>query len=265
MHQQTARVLWNKQIGSSYYIIGLSCSQRYAYSIPGQFVMLRVANHAAPLLRRPFSIHRLIREGEAVTGIELLYKIVGEGTLKLSLLREGDQLDVLGPLGNGFSLSDDHASIFIVAGGIGVAPLVFLADVLKQDGFDFSRVHVFIGGRSKEDVLCSDIFSDLGLSVCTTTDDGSEGNQCLVTSPLEEQAAALKPDMIYACGPTGMLECVVGIAESHSIPCEISIETAMACGIGVCLGCAVESSHASGKYLHACVDGPVFNTRRIRF
>jgi len=173
-------------------------------------------------------------------------------------------LNVLGPLGRGFTVSNDYERIFIAAGGIGVAPMVFLADVLKKNGFDLTQVHLFLGGRSKEDVLCSEIFSGIGVSVCTTTDDGTEGDQCLVTSPLEVQVAALKPDIIYACGPLEMLKCVIGIAENHSIACEVSIETAMACGIGVCLGCAVENSDVSDGYLHACLDGPVFNASAIK-
>ena len=263
MYQETARVLWNKQIGSEYFRIGLSCKQGFASSIPGQFVMLRVVDHIAPLLRRPFSIHRFIRDKDVTTGIELLYKVVGEGTQKLSFCRSGDSLNILGPLGRGFTVSNDYERIFIAAGGIGVAPMVFLADVLNQRNFDLTRVHLFLGGRSKEDILCKEVFSSLGISVCTTTDDGTEGDQCLVTSPLEVEVEALKPDIIYACGPLEMLKCVIGIAENHSIPCEVSIETAMACGIGVCLGCAVENRKSCEKYLHACMDGPVFNAREI--
>ncbi len=263
MYQETVQVLWNKQVGSSYFRMGLSCNRGYEAAIPGQFVMLRFVDQISPLLRRPFSVHRLVSENNVSIGIELLYKVVGAGTHQLSSCRIGDRLDVLGPLGRGFTISETYQRIFIAAGGIGVAPMVFLADVLNQRKVDFSQVHLFLGGRSTDDVLCKDAFSGCGASVCTTTDDGSEGDQCLITSPLEIEVERLRPDIIYACGPMDMLKCVIGIAETHSVPCEISIETAMACGIGVCLGCAVERQDSSGKYLHACLDGPVFDASEI--
>jgi len=275
MYQETVEVLWNKQVGPDYFQMGLSCDPGYQIAGPGQFIMVRFLDELAPLLRRPFSIHRLVSDSSGILGIELLYKVVGEGTRKLSLCNSGESLDMLGPLGRGFSVSEDHRNIFIAAGGIGVAPMVFLADVVKKQAASDTRIHVFLGGRSKADILCKETLAGMGLSVCITTDDGTEGDQCLVTSPLEMEAGRIKPDIIYACGPMEMLKCVVGIARQHAILCEISIETAMACGIGVCLGCAVEkkgasdvsndnSDESSDKYLHACLDGPVFDADAIR-
>lgn len=264
MHQETVKVLWNRNVGPGYYRIGLNCHGNYGDAKPGQFVMLRFPGQTTPFLRRPFSIHRLISDDGQMIGIEILYKVVGEGTRKLSEIQTGDRVDIFGPLGNSFTVSDHYKVIYIVAGGIGVAPMVFLAAYLRSKGFDTGKCEVFLGGRSKEDLLCRDAFLNMGLKVHVTTDDGSEGDQCLITHPLEIVATESPPDVIYACGPLGMLKCVEGIAEKLSVTCQVSIETAMACGMGACLGCAVEKKGSEDGYLHACLDGPVFDIRRIK-
>lgn len=261
--QKTAHVLWNRSIGSDYFHMGIQTDKGYETSIPGQFVMLRLGDRKSPLLRRPFSIHRLIVRKERIIGIELLYKVVGEGTEILSGYRSEDPIDLLGPLGNGFTVDDTHDTIFMVGGGIGIAPLLFLMDDLLSKGIDLARTTLFLGGKSKADLLCKDVFTEMGITVYTTTDDGSEGDQCVVTLPLETAVNGGAPDVIYACGPVAMLKCVVDIAAHHAIPCQISMETTMACGIGVCLGCAVEQPGDAKQYAHVCRDGPVFQSDRI--
>ena len=265
MFQHPAKVLWNKKISSVCYKIGLTCSEYYSVAKPGQFIMLRLARQSDPLLRRPFSIHNLIISNGQAEGLELLYKVVGKGTAIMARQKPGDMVDILGPLGTGFIIPRQAKRIHVVAGGIGVAPMLFLASQLYRNHFDFSNCRVFIGGRSKEDLLCCDDFLHLGLKVDTTTDDGSAGNQCLVTHPLELAVDLNPPDMIVACGPMAMLACVTGIADKHRIPCQVSIETMMACGIGACLGCAVEGRADQGRYLHACLDGPVFDAADLKF
>jgi len=126
--------------------------------------------------------------------------------------------------------------------------MVFLASYLAERGFNPSRCTVFLGGRSTDDLLCREDFLRIGMKLYITTDDGSAGDQCFVTHPLETESEKLRPDIVYACGPMDMLKCVVGIAEKHGVPCQISIETMMACGIGACLGCAVERKEASGNF-----------------
>ncbi len=264
MEQENVQVLWNERLTPSCYKIGLSCSLSFLSAIPGQFIMLRLGDQMDPLLRRPFSIHRLISHDGVFKGIELLYKVVGAGTQKLAKMSPGDRIDILGPLGNGFSLPDDAREIFIVAGGIGVAPMLFWIAHLIDQNVDVSRFQVFLGGKSKEDLLCLQDFSSLGIAVRTTTDDGTHGDQCLVTDPLENEVAQRRPDIIYACGPTDMLACAIGIAEKYGIACQVSIETMMACGLGACLGCAVERRKQPHTYLHACLDGPVFDAAHIK-
>jgi dihydroorotate dehydrogenase electron transfer subunit len=262
MIQERATVLWNRKKGPGYYSMGLSCSG-YMTATPGQFVMVRISQQNAPLLRRPFSIHRPLLKAGHIVGIELLYKVVGTGTEVLSRTPDGAVLDVLGPIGNGFSIPGDCRRVYLVGGGIGVPPLVFLASALKKTGMDMSGCRMFLGGRSSEDLLCGDDFEALGISVHCTTDDGSAGDHCLVTHPLEMATASSPPDIIYACGPLPMLACIVGISDKYKIPCQVSIESMMACGMGACLGCAVEKRGDPESYWHVCKDGPVFDAKQL--
>ena len=264
MYQETVKVLWNKQIGAEYYRIGLTCDKGYSDATPGQFIMLTFPGRMSPLLPRPFSIHRIIKTQGCTEGIEILYKVVGEGTKMLSGHRKGDVVNILGPLGNGFIFSNRYKRIFIVAGGVGVAPMLFLATYLETKGTDPSECTVFLGGKSKDDLLCGDDFLRMGMKIQITTDDGSAGDRCFVTHPLEMTLEKYRPDIIYACGPLEMLKCVAGISEKHDVPCQVSIEAIMACGMGACLGCAVEGKAASENYMHACLDGPVFDVSRIK-
>ncbi len=265
MIQQPVKVLWNRKLSRAYYKIGLTCSDHYASAKPGQFVMLGLTGRRDPLLHRPFSIHNLLISNGITHGFELLYKVIGSATAALTQRKPGDVVDIFGPLGSGFLIPSRAKRVFVVAGGVGVAPLVFLISDLHRKEVDLSNYQVFIGGRTKEDLLCSNEFLDLGVSVLTTTDDGSAGDQCLITHPLEKALGHTAADVIVACGPMDMLACVVGIAEKHKVPCQVSIETMMACGMGACLGCALESRLETEHYLHACMDGPVFPADVLKF
>ena len=265
MFQQQAKVLFNHQISPAYYKIGLTCSEHFSIAKAGQFIMLRTTCRTSPLLRRPFSIHNLIIKNGVAQGLEVLYKVVGQGTDMLARRQSGDIVDIIGPLGSGFLIPRQASRIFFVAGGIGVAPLVFLVSQLGRRNIDFADCRAFIGGRNKEDLLCMEDFIQLGIVVQTTTDDGSAGDQCLITHPLEEVVEQKKPDIIVACGPMEMLACIIGITEKYDVPCQVSIETLMACGMGACLGCAVEGRDLPDRFLHACLDGPVFDASELKF
>jgi len=262
--QEKVKVLSNTPVGPGYYRIRASCHQQYTAAMPGQFVMVRMISKIDPLLPRPFSIHRLVSQDGLVIGLELLFKVVGKATHALSLKKPGECLNLTGPLGTGFSIPAEARHINIVAGGIGVAPMIFLLEYLKQQRHDLTNVEVFLGGKSKADILCLTDFSDFGVKVHATTDDGSSGDQCLVTDPLEISVAGNLPDIIYACGPMDMLGCIAGIAEKYGINCQVSIEAMMACGMGACLGCAVAGRNRSDSYFHACLDGPVFDIKKLR-
>jgi dihydroorotate dehydrogenase electron transfer subunit len=263
MIQTYATMLHNLMITPSYGRIGLACGADFARSKPGQFVMLGFPETIAPLLRRPFSIHRLIDAAGSFRGIELLYKIVGPATRRLSQLNPGQAVSLLGPLGSAFVLPAGVRRLYLAAGGVGVAPLLFFAeDLHRRRPIDFD-CRLFLGGRSREDLLCAGDFERLGIVVVPTTDDGSCGDQCLVTTPLEEAIRQTPPDLVLACGPKPMLSCILDIVRRHRIPCQVSIETMMACGMGACLGCAVEGRQDNSRFLHACLDGPVFDAEEI--
>lgn len=263
MIQTLGTVLRNEMLAPNYGRIGLSCDRDFAHSKPGQFVMLGFAESIDPLLRRPFSIHRLITADGRFDGIELLYKTVGPATRRLSRLKAGEAVSLLGPLGNAFQVASGVRQLYLAAGGVGVAPMVFLAEWLHTHRPHMPACRLFLGGRSQEDLLCVADFEHLGIPVVLTTDDGSCGDQCLVTNPLEEAIRSEPPDLVLACGPEAMLACVLGIVGARRIACQVSIETMMACGMGACLGCAVRGRQDGSRYLHACLDGPVFDAEEI--
>ncbi len=260
MIQRLLAVIENRHISGANYKLTLAGPEIAAAARPGQFVMVRLVGGLTPFLPRPFSIHRINNENGV---LEILYKVIGQGTRQMSRLSAGDRLDVVGPLGKGFRTEQRPESISLVAGGIGVAPLVFLADHLAAAAFPPDRVDVLIGGAGQEDVLCRRDFADLGMNVLTATDDGSQGYHGLVTRLFEKRIGDKAPDMAFACGPPAMLREMAGISAARKIPCQVSIETIMACGMGACLGCAVKSHDDPGSYKHACRDGPVFFSTEI--
>lgn len=264
MIQENATILWNTRLSSDCFKVGLDCRKGFSKARPGQFVSLQLSDRFDPLLRRPFSIHQLIVENDRVTGIELLYKVIGRCTMRLSDLDPGHRVNIVGPLGNGFTIDEEARRIIMVAGGIGVAPMMFLARSLQVLKPANAQLSLFLGGRSEGDLLCMDDFQSMGISVAVSTDDGSAGHKGQVTRLLEEESAA-PPDLICACGPIPMLKSVARIAETKKIPCQVSIETLMACGFGVCLGCATKTREPADKYLHACIDGPVLDAGDIDF
>ncbi|MBW2109487.1 MAG: dihydroorotate dehydrogenase electron transfer subunit [Deltaproteobacteria bacterium] len=263
MLRQNAQILYQKRIAPQVYRMGLACADLAAAASPGQFVMVRVSPKNVPLLRRPFSIHRPIGEGKGRQGVELLYKVVGQGTQIMSQLAPGEVLDVLGPLGNGFTCPKTIKNVWLVAGGMGVASLYYLAcELSKRDGL---MQRIFLGGCSAADILCEAELRAMGLDIQVTTEDCTFGEKGLITSALEQ---ALKnevlPDRIFSCGPQAMLKAVGALAAEHGVPCQMSLEAMMACGFGVCLGCAVHRADGAPGYVHVCTDGPVFDAKEVR-
>ena len=263
MRQEKARILWNLPVAPTVYRVGLTGGAQYSSADPGQFVTLRLPEESEPLLRRPFSIHRVLTDQGEPNGIEILYKAVGGFTRKLARQPEGDRVDLLGPLGHGFTVSPKIKSAALVAGGIGVAPMVFLAEKLQNAGTNLKDSISCLGGRSAADILCAADFQSMALNTRIATEDGSMGEKGLVTTALADWLKSNQPDMIYACGPMPMLSAVSAMAKKYQLPCQVSIETIMACGVGACLGCAIkDTDHAEG-YGHVCIDGPVFKSDRV--
>jgi dihydroorotate dehydrogenase electron transfer subunit len=256
-----AKVISNKKTGDRYWHCLLGACGIAHRAAAGQFVEIKLSDDLQPLLRRPFSIHNA-----SESGIEILYEVVGRGSEIFSQKKPGEFLDIIGPLGEGFDYSlpkcrDIEVSV-LVAGGIGVAPLVFLAKKLETLRTKLETI-VLIGARTKGEILCVEEFKKAGCSVKISTDDGSAGTKGRVTNLLENVLRKTHdPDctMVFACGPKPMLKGVATISKKFEIPAQLSLESHMACGIGACLGCVVDTIDG---YKRVCKEGPVFNAEEI--
>jgi dihydroorotate dehydrogenase electron transfer subunit len=249
MKDSDAHVIYQKNLQGNYFRLGLKTGIK-AF-VPGQFGMLKVPAGQGVLLRRPFSLAR--QDGEIT---EILYKVVGKGTQNLSQVKPGAKLALLGPLGTGFSRPLNGKSLVGVAGGYGVAPFWELGAQLRKEG---KVLILFYGARSKSDLMYLNELEEEGVQVHIATLDGSYGFKGLVTELLESRYSKKKPHWISSCGPMGMLKAVGCWAEKNGVPSELSVEEAMGCGTGVCLGCVVKNR--TGDYLRSCVEGPVFNSQ----
>ncbi|MDO8602488.1 MAG: dihydroorotate dehydrogenase electron transfer subunit [Candidatus Omnitrophota bacterium] len=254
-----AKILSNKLVGRVYYKMALEAPYIARAAKPGQFVQIKCSDGLEPFLRRPFSIYRLKAEGSRLKGIEILYEVVGKGTEILSGKKEGEFVDILGPLGTGFSLSRASSlepRAIIIAGGIGAAPLVYLAEELKKKKI---KTIVLMGAKTKGVILCEKDFKKITPEVYVSTDDGTYGCHGFVSRLFHNILKTLESrfeTIVYVCGPHGMLRGIAEICEERGFKCQVSLEEKMACGMGACLGCAVLTK--SGNKL-ACKDGPVFN------
>ncbi len=225
---------------------------------PGQFVMVKVAEGTTPLLRRPLGIHNANADG-----LELFFKVAGLGTEILARKKTGDLIDLIGPLGKGFTVPADARgrTAYLVGGGRGIAPLYFLARELVRAGL---RPLVLYGGRSLADIPLRERFEASGIPVLCSTDDGSFGYAGLVTELAAAELEKEKPAMIYACGPDPMMKALSAVAAKHGVAAEFSLESIMGCGIGACWGCVHRIKSESGDgWVKICEEGPVFPGERI--
>ncbi len=260
-----AVVLHNTRLSPDYNVIALEAPALAALAAPGQFVMLKTAPGLDPLLRRPFSIFELLRDDEgALRGLSVLNKRVGIGTGLLYDAQPGDQISCLGPLGRPFVPVDAPAQAWMVAGGVGLAPFVTLAEALAARG---TSMTLFYGGRSAADLYHAEWFEAQGARLVLTTDDGSRGEPGRVTGPLERELAALAPETavtLYACGPTPMMRAVADLGTTHARTTFVSLEPVMGCGMGGCYSCVVRVHRPGGTHLvRSCIDGPVFDASAL--
>jgi len=244
----------NIRLNSDTFLLVLQHPAILPQIIPGQFVEALVEDAPFTFLRRPFSVHDVDLEQNTIT---LFIKIVGKGTEKLSYLLNGNTLNLVYPLGNSFTIVK-RQKVLLVGGGFGIAPLMNLAKVLFHSQCD---VHILLGARSSCDILLLDTFKKYG-KVYITTDDGSLGIKGFLT-----QHPAIKDEIksferLYVCGPEVMMQSVARLAKKNNVTCEVSLENTMACGIGACLCCVVdtESGHRC-----VCTDGPVFNINDLKW
>jgi dihydroorotate dehydrogenase electron transfer subunit len=255
--QKTVEIEFNRAVGYRHFLLRFRQKEIASSALPGQFLMLKVSDSSVPLLRRPLGVHAV--QGDRIS---VLYERVGEATRLLSEKRSGDSLDVVGPLGKGFSLFAAAARRpVLVAGGMGVAPLAFLAGKLaqKRKGQGVKPL-VLIGACCSSHLLCERDFKKAGCEVAVATDNGSKGFHGYVTELLEKRLDKDAKADIYACGPRPMLKEVGRIAVERHIPCQLSLEEHMACGIGACLGCVTRTHEG---YKRVCKDGPVFDAAEI--
>lgn len=282
-HLPQALVMDQVNTGGNNFLLTVEAPEIARTAQPGQFVHLRAGEYCDPLLRRPISICRADREKGIIS---LWYQVVGRGTILLSRLKTGMTLDVMGPLGKGFTRDIPSArgakKAYLIGGGMGIAPLCFLGGELAEK----MELTGFWGARNKEQFPPPVLYPP-GSSLWAT-EDGSMGHKGFVTALLEERLAAAKSgakaaekaDMLYACGPRPMLHQVNLLAQKHNLPLQVSLEAAMACGVGACLGCTCEKKgeqenqvnsgdsqgrERGGGWLKACLDGPVFWAGEVKW
>ncbi len=255
MKQEKSIVLEHHNFQGEYRILRLSAPIVGPLVKPGQFLELQVPRLGERILRRPFSIYKAGGEG-----VSILYKAVGRGTEAMRHLKEGDEVNIIGPLGNGYPEADSEKQPVLVAGGYGNAALYILAEQLQTKGI------AFFGGRTAEDILLVKEFEKLGWDVRPTTDDGSLGTQGLVTAAFDPWMAEQKPDSfeVFVCGPNPMLKAMGDRAIENNFTAWLSLDKNMACGVGACLTCVIKRKTENGwEWARCCKDGPIFESREI--
>ena len=261
-----AVVTANTRLSDDYSVLALAAPEIAGLARPGQFVMIKPSPGADPLLRRPFSVFEILRRPDgAPTGISLLNKRVGAGTRLLYDAEPGERVMCLGPLGRPFEPVDPPAQAWMIAGGVGLAPFLTLAEALATRGTPST---LFYGARRDSELYYVDRFERLGVRTVLSTEDGSRGTRGFISVPLEAALASLGPGQtvkLYVCGPTPMMSAVAAIARSHGRSCDVSLEQVMGCGLGGCYSCVVLTREpgATPHFVRSCLEGPVFDATRI--
>lgn len=245
-------ILNKKTIAREIYSFTIACPEIAAVATAGQFVHIRTGNYT---LRRPVSICGIDRTKGT---LRIVFEVRGEGTAEISRLNEGDVIDMLAPLGHGFTANPNYKKVVLIGGGIGTPPMLPLAETYGKNAV------VITGFRSADAVILQEDFRRTGAETVLCTDDGSLGIHGFVTQPFSETVEQGNIDAVYACGPMPMLKGISDICRKNNIFCEISLEERMACGIGACLGCACRTVKNDEEYFsHVCKDGPVFNAEEV--
>lgn len=249
------KVLKNHRLNSRHFVLELQAPVPLPEILPGQFVQVLVHNSPTTFLRRPFSIHFADYQRNSLS---LLVQVKGEGTRHMGLLKEGDNLNLVYPLGNSFSVPAPGSRVLLVGGGAGVAPLMIMGDYFNRRDI---RPDFLLGFRSADEVSQIDEYSLFG-KVYLSTDDGSMGEKGFVTQHSVFAQSPLPYDKIFCCGPDAMMHAVAKLAHGNGVACEVSLENFMACGYGVCLCCIVPTDKGNER---TCIEGPVFNTERLKW
>lgn len=251
-----AEVVHNSKVGPEHFLMRILCPELTRLAKPGQFVHIRCNSVFDPLLRRPISLHGIDYEKGTIS---LLYQVVGRGTKLLSEIQAGSGIDVMGPLGNGFTIPEKVENVLVIGGGIGVAPLFPLIQSLNYHKISQT---ILLGARTKDYIIGDEQLGSMGMQVKVATDDGSAGVKGYVTDLAEKYMMLSKPDYFFACGPNPMLKRVQQIAEKYGIEGQVSLEEYMGCGVGACLACVCKTKN---QYRKVCTDGPVFKASEVIF
>jgi dihydroorotate dehydrogenase electron transfer subunit len=244
-----AKIISNEETMPGVYLIRLDCPDIAAQACPGQFVMVRCGGGAEYQLRRPLSIHRT--DGNKLS---LLFNMVGNGTRRLSECQAGEKIDLLGPLGNGYEIHPDSRNLLLAAGGIGIAPLVFLAGEAVKKG---KEVTLLLGAATAGQLYPSKLLP-AGVRLVIATEDGSGGKKGMITDILPDFAGGA--EQLFACGPLPMYKTMARMAELKDKPVQVSLEVRMGCGVGVCYGCTVKTGNGLRQ---VCKHGPIFNLEEV--
>lgn len=249
-----SEIISNVKLAENIFKVTFDAKNISGIASPGQFLHIKIVEGDYPLLRRPFSIHDVNEPN-----ITILYQIKGVGTELLSTKKAGDRLDVMGPIGNGFNIDSNIKNSLLIGGGMGIAPMPFLAKKIRK--LD-CRVFLVYGVRNSSDLVETENLKKLADGFFICSEDGEVGSKGMVTElPLKYSDY----DRIFACGPRPMLEAVSNLAKKSGVECEVSLEEQMACGIGACLGCSTKTKSEQGEeaYRRVCVDGPVFDSSKV--
>jgi dihydroorotate dehydrogenase electron transfer subunit len=229
--------------------------------------MLKISEGSSPLLRRPFSVYRIhpnrhIKKGKS-SDFFILYKKVGKGTQKMTKLEKGQRVDMIGPLGNGFTLPPlpSFRNIILIGGGVGIASLFPIAEKLTS-----SKIQVFIGAKTRNDLICVEDFKKLNINSFVATEDGSLGFKGTVVDLFLYKSmkySRKSSNYVYSCGPFDMLKELARVLRSDRFLCQVSLEARMACGFGACWGCVIKTRDTKTPYQRVCKEGPVFNLKNI--
>ena len=241
-------------IAKEIYSFEILCPEVAQIAVPGQFVHIRANGFT---LRRPVSICEI---NKSKGTLRIVFEIRGEGTAEIAKLNVDNLIDMLAPLGHGFTVNQDYKKVILIGGGIGTPPMLPLAQIYRE------KAAVITGFRSADAVILQNDFKTAGAKAILCTDDGTMGMKGLVTVPLEEMLKNGDVDAVYACGPMPMLKEVSQISKENGVYCEISLEERMGCGIGACLVCACKTKKNDEEYFaHVCKEGPVFKAEEVIF
>ena len=245
-------VVRNTRLNSRHFLLDLKPETKLPELLPGQFVQVHIEESATTFLRRPFSIHSVDYQGNTIS---LLIQVKGDGTKKLSQVKEGESLNLISPLGNYFS-TPQGKEVLLVGGGCGVAPLLFLAQYYSERSFNIT---ILTGWRTVSDIFRLEEYQRFG-KILVTTEDGSSGETGLVSDHTVLSGKLDHYSQICCCGPEAMMKSVATIARENGVRCEVSLENTMACGFGACLCCVTPTRHGNQR---VCAEGPVFETSEL--